>query len=118
MTLLVKGYGMLRVVTSPVQLNTTTWALRLNPPAASLISNKQFVTSFVMGFRDAAQCRTALLDAVSCCAQVLGGMTTKQRGQQRAATSPHVPAFGLQGKDRVQETHICVLKALQANCSW
>jgi hypothetical protein len=105
-------------VIPPKHLNTTTWALRLNLPVDVLRSNKQIVTSFTMGFRYAARCRTVLLNAVSCHVQVLGAMTTQRLGLQRPASSPIRPCTGLRIKDMVQETHICVLKALKANCSW
>jgi hypothetical protein len=106
------------VVISPKHLNTTTWALRLNPPVDDLRSNRQTVATFTMGFRYAACCRTVLLNAVSCHVQVLGAMTTQRLCLQRPASSPTRSCTGIRIKDMVQETHICVWKVLKANCSW
>lgn len=58
MTQLAKGCVMLMCPDLPIHLNTTTWALHLNPPARGLRSNKQTVSSFVMGFKYAARYRT------------------------------------------------------------
>ena len=66
----------------------------------------------------AARYRTLLSDAVSCGVQVVGAMTMRRQGLQRLATSPARPCIGLPGKVMIQETHMCVLEALKANCSW
>jgi hypothetical protein len=118
MTLLAKGCVMLMCPDLPIHLNTTTWALHLNPPARGLKSNKQTVSSFVMGFKYAARYRTLLLDAVSCGVQVVGAMTMRRQGLQRLATSPARACVVLPGNVMIQETHMCVLEALKANCSW
>jgi hypothetical protein len=116
MTLLAKLGGMLMCRDLPKHLNTTTSALRLSPPAAKLISNKQLLSSSTIDLRYAARCRTVLLDAVSCSAQVVGAMTMGRQGLQRLASSPARPRIALQAMDTVQETHMCVVKALKANC--
>jgi hypothetical protein len=88
MTLLVKGRVMLMCPDLPIHLNTTTWALHLNPPAGGLGSNRQTVSSFVMDFKYAARYQTLLSDAVSCGSQVIGAMTMRRQGLQRLVISP------------------------------
>jgi hypothetical protein len=71
----------------------------------------------MMDSRYAARCQAALLDAVSCSPQVDRAMTMGRQGLQRLAPSPVRLCNALQAKDLIQGTHICVVKALMANCS-